>query len=185
MDRRMWFDLVKDWVIAFAVAATVWLVWALLQPEPVREGEAPPLALLTTEGKTWNIGHQSSAAYVVNFWATWCGPCRKEIPELAAFAKAHPEVQVIGVSVDDKLTTERLEAEARRLGITYAVLHDAEGEAASSWGVTVYPTTFVVDRNLNIVNTRIGEVDRSRLEDMLPGNLQGSAPAAVLPWGAR
>ncbi|HMV65581.1 MAG TPA: TlpA disulfide reductase family protein [Myxococcota bacterium] len=167
MDRSMLKGLMKDWAIAFAVAGVVMLGWRLLEPEPVSDGEAPPLALTATDGTTWNLSDRDAAAYVVNFWATWCGPCRQEIPEIVAFAKAHPEIEVVGVSIDDAMTTERLNAEAKRLGITYPVLHDASGASARAWGVSVYPTTFVLDAHHNIISMRVGAVDRDRLGDML------------------
>lgn len=183
MDRAMLMGLVKDWAIAFAMAAVVMLAWQVFEPTPVSEGTAPPLTLASTTGETFNLHTGTAPAYVVNFWATWCGPCRKEIPEISAFAQAHPEIEVVGVSVDDKLTTERLGGEAKRLGITYRVVHDMSGEVARAWGVDVFPTTFVLDANYKVIGTRVGEVDRSRLEMMMPTKGSKPQPATldVLP----
>lgn len=167
MDRSMLRGLLKDWTIAFSVAMVVLFGWRMLQPAPVSEGEAPVLSLRSTEGEVWKLNEQKAAAYVVNFWATWCAPCRSEIPEIAAFANAHPEVEVIGVSVDEALTTERLAVESKKLGISYRVLHDASGATAQAWGVSVYPTTFVLDADYQIIAMRVGTVDRDRLGDML------------------
>jgi len=108
---------------------------------------------------------------VVNFWATWCAPCRQEIPDLARFAREHPEVEVVGVSVDEGMATERLKVEAARLGVTYRVLHDLGGEAARAWGVSVYPTTFVLDATGTVVASRVGVVDGRLLEEMLPSGV--------------
>lgn len=167
MDRPLLRGLLKDWSFAFAVAAVVMFGWRMLQPEPVSEGDAPAIALRATDGEVWKLDERKAPAYVINFWATWCGPCRQEIPEIAAFASAHPEIEVVGVSIDDGISTERLAAESKKLGISYRVLHDSSGATAQAWGVSVYPTTFVLDADHQIIAMRVGTVDRDRLGDML------------------
>jgi thiol-disulfide isomerase/thioredoxin len=181
MDRAMLLGLAKDWAIAFVMAAVVMLAWQVFEPTPVSEGTAPSLTLASTTGDTFDLHAGSAPAYVVNFWATWCGPCRKEIPEISAFAAAHPEIEVVGVSVDDKLTTERLGGEAKRLGITYRVVHDMSGDVARAWGVDVFPTTFVLDAQHKVIATRVGEIDRSRLEMMIPAGGGKAQPAELFP----
>jgi cytochrome c-type biogenesis protein len=168
MDRRELWGLVQDWSLAVFIAAGLMFGWNLLSPGPRSEGDAPALALPSTDGSHFDLADRTSAAYVVNFWATWCAPCRQEIPEFSRFSLEHPEVEVLGVSVDDAMATGRLAAEAKRLGITYRVLHDATGEVARAWGVSVYPTTFVLDRDLRIIGSRVGVMDRMGLEDLIP-----------------
>lgn len=171
MDRAMWVGLLKDWGIAASVAAGVMIGWNLLQPDPVSAGEAPELRLRDLAGDVWSLeakrdgGH--AHAYIINYWATWCAPCMREIPEFNAFAEAHPEVEVVGVSVDE-MPTSRLRAEVDRLGIQYRVLHDQQNQASYAWGVRNYPTTFVLDAERNIIASRVGGLDRAGLEELLP-----------------
>jgi thiol-disulfide isomerase/thioredoxin len=80
---------------------------------------------------------------VLNFFATWCGPCRQETPELVRFAsKADPAVLMVGIDVGE--TPETVARFAKDLGITYAVGLDVSRVAAESLGISSYPTTVVV-----------------------------------------
>lgn len=166
MERSALRSLVQDWGIALGITAVVVLAWQGLAPGPPTEGHAPPLTAPRVDGTAFDLERRTAKAYVVNFWATWCEPCRREIPAFARFAAAHPEVEIYGVSVDE-LNPIQLEAAAMRLGITYPVLHDARREAASAWGVSTYPTTFVLDRNREVVAVRRGGIDQAALDEML------------------
>ncbi|MCB9663675.1 MAG: TlpA family protein disulfide reductase [Alphaproteobacteria bacterium] len=142
------------------------VVWQALTPGPPTEGVAPQLTAPRVDGSDFDLAARKADAYVINFWATWCEPCRREIPAISRFAKAHPEVEVYGVSVDE-LAPIQLEAAALRLGIRYPVLHDARRDSANAWGVTTYPTTFVLDRHREVVAVRRGSIDDAALEEML------------------
>lgn len=166
MDKKALSELVRDWGIAFAITGVAVMLWQLATPKPPTEGYAPPLDAPHVDGRAFDLDDENAKAYVVNYWATWCQPCRAEIPDFAAFAKAHPEVGVYGVSVDD-LDPMQLEAASRRLGITYDVLHDKGGAAATEWGVRSFPTTFVLDRKRRIVGVRVGRTSRETLEELV------------------
>lgn len=160
-------DLLRDWGIALVIFVGLVGAYQLMLPSPVGEGAAPPLTAPRVDGRPFDLEQRTARGYVVNFWATWCAPCRKEIPSFSKFAKAHPEVEVYGVSVDADLADTQLEATAMRLGIDYNVLHDASQEAARAWGVKSFPTTFVLDADKQIVAVRVGMIDEAMLESLL------------------
>jgi cytochrome c biogenesis protein CcmG, thiol:disulfide interchange protein DsbE len=86
----------------------------------------------------------------VNFWASWCDPCRKETPELERlFRSLHGEAQLIGVDYSD----DRGSAESfiREFGVTYPVLRDPDGQVGDRYGVTGLPTTAILDPRGRIV----------------------------------
>jgi cytochrome c-type biogenesis protein len=167
MDNDALIGLAKDWGIALVIALVVFGVWGLIAPGPKQSGNAPELLLHDLQGEMFSLEDADHAVTVVNFWATWCAPCRQEIPEFSRFAKDHPDVGVYGVSVDEDISTERLAMMSERLGIRYPVLHDQTGFVASRWGVTGYPTTFILDANHEIVSVKMGALSGHRLADLV------------------
>lgn len=166
MDRKLAWGLIKDWGVALAIGVVVLFAWSWFQPRPVSKGQAPPIELSDLEGNTYSLADDASELVVVNFWATWCAPCRREIPDFTAFARDNPDVRVLGVSVDD-MEPRALAAASKRLGIRYDVVHDPRQQTARRWGVNVYPTTFVLDAERHVVAMRVGTVDRARLDAMV------------------
>jgi peroxiredoxin len=167
MSRAGLVALLKDWGLA-ALAVLVGLaVWnRLFSPVPQADGPAPPLDLPTIDGGRIDLATLGPGPVIVNFWFTTCPPCRQEIPELSRFAATHPDVTVLGVSVDRGMATDRLAAASKRLGVTYPVLHDRDATAAAAWGVSVFPTTFVV-RDGALRKAVVGAVDGRRLEALV------------------
>lgn len=104
--------------------------------------QAPAFSLPTLTGETVSLADLAGQPKVLNFWATWCGPCRMEIPAFSAYADSHPDVAVLGIATDGP--PEKVAAAARDLGITYTVLlSDAATHAA--YGISTIPTTVIVD----------------------------------------
>lgn len=160
-------ELLRDWGLALLMGLLLFGAYQVLAPQPVSGGNAPGLRLPALQGGELSLASFDEEVIVVNFWATWCGPCRQEIPDLAAVDRSDKNVVVIGVSEDDALGLDALANASRRLGITYPVLHDRTGQAARAWGVTGFPTTFVLNQEREVVDVRMGVVDRARLEAMI------------------
>ena len=167
MDRRFWVGMLKDWGIAIAVATAVFVGWNALRPQPPRSGLAPDFTLSDLDGALVTLSDLQGQLVVLNFWATWCGPCRAEIPELTAFSREHPDVVVLGISVDEGMSTKGVGAYATRLKVGYPVLHDPRGVASDPYGVSVLPTTVVVDAQGDIHATHVGALDRLSLERLV------------------
>lgn len=103
---------------------------------------APPLDLPTLDGGRVRLSELRGRTVVVNFWATWCGPCRMEMPTLVSFAATHPEVPVVLVSVDG--TADALRGFARAHDVPEALIARADAPTREAWGVGTLPTTVVI-----------------------------------------
>ncbi len=108
---------------------------------------------------------------VVNLWASWCGPCRKEMPMLAKAARRHPEVQFVGINTQD-----RQEAAADLLtqtGVSYSQLVDVDAVVLDDTRVPGLPVTLAVDAEGRVVDRVIGELSSSELATLLDSLSQG------------
>ncbi|MFM1891922.1 MAG: hypothetical protein RLZ44_999 [Pseudomonadota bacterium] len=123
-----------------------------LAPRP-----APSFALPDLGDATLTLASLRGKTVIVNFWATWCPPCRKEMPGLQrAWEQLRDDgVVVLGVAVaeDQALVTDY----ARQLGLDFPLVLDAESAVAVSWGVRGLPTTFVVNAAGELVFEALGE----------------------------
>jgi thiol-disulfide isomerase/thioredoxin len=119
----------------------------------------PPYSATFLDGKPLNIANEKGNVVFLNVWATWCGPCRFETPELQALQNQYAAsgLKVIGVSVDegDTAAVKTFVAEQK---ITYAIAVDPEGRIANIVQTTVLPTSLLIDRNGKIVWRQIGAI---------------------------
>jgi cytochrome c biogenesis protein CcmG/thiol:disulfide interchange protein DsbE len=129
-----------------------------------KQVEAPAFTLdrLDSDGQL-EIATLKGKAVVVNFWASWCIPCRDEAPVLQQTYERYRDqgLVVLGVDVNDFRRDARRFME--RYGVTYPVVYDGKGSTVGKWGVTGFPETFFVDRSGRLVGERIsGPVDIER-----------------------
>ncbi|MCR5757277.1 MAG: TlpA family protein disulfide reductase [Selenomonas sp.] len=111
-------------------------------------------------------GPHDQEIYVLNFWATWCPPCREEMPELDAFARENKDkVKFYAVNIQESASD--VNAFIQEQHYTLPILLDADGENAQAYHIKGIPTTIIIDRNGIIQYRKTGAVTKTELDDAL------------------
>ena len=122
------------------------------------------LTMQTIDGEFLEMSDLRGKVVLVNFWATWCGPCREEIPYLASLTERYPEhLVVIGVS-EDAGGVDMVEAFADQYGVNYPIVMSTPEIKRAFPGVFALPTSFVVDPDGQMVQTHVGLISPVILE---------------------
>jgi len=126
---------------------------------------APDFELKDIDGKTYRFSDAKGTVRLVDFWATWCAPCREEIPMFKDFHAAYgPKgFSLVGIAMDDE-GVEKVKPFVDELKIPYLTLIGNEGVVDKFGGIVGFPTKFLVDREGRIVDSWVGEVPRAVLE---------------------
>lgn len=136
---------------------------------------APKLEVRTLEGEPTSLAKLQGRVVLVNFWATWCEPCRMELPVLSGIETRHRArgLTVVGVSIDSTQKPSEVRAFAGRKGVTFALWHDPQESLAKAFGVQALPASFLVDRAGNVVWSTTGAIapDAPDLADAIEGAL--------------
>jgi peroxiredoxin len=118
---------------------------------------APDFALTNLSGKTLRLSDFKGKVVLLDFWATWCPPCREEIPDLIRLQQQYASqgFTVLGIALDEEGATV-VKPVAQRLGINYPVVVGNTQVAAAYGGIEAIPTTFIVGRDGKILTTYVG-----------------------------
>ncbi|MGH9048228.1 MAG: TlpA family protein disulfide reductase [Acidimicrobiia bacterium] len=146
--------------------------WSLAR-SPLLGKPAPQWELPLLDGGTLNSGELAGRPYVVNFWASWCVPCRAEAPHLRAFAESQSEdgIALVGVVWNDDADQARRFRE--EFGLTFPQVTDPGNRTALNYGVFGVPETYVVDWRGIVMAKLIGAVGPTTLDDVLAQVLSG------------
>jgi thiol-disulfide isomerase/thioredoxin len=169
------------WTLALWTALVVAPASAAQSAVQPKVGEVPPgnLGKAHVGGQSIDLGQYRGKVVIVTFWASWCGPCRKELPVLGHFQKVigHDALEVIAINLKEPRRDFLGVLRANRdLDLTY--VHDAKGVTSEQYGVEVLPNMFVIDRE-----GKVAHVHRGYSEEMLPAfieEIMALLPAEVL-----
>ena len=132
---------------------------------------APPLRLKDIEGRFHDIATLKGKVVLVNFWATWCPPCRREMPSMDRLARKLTGEDFVVLAVDVGEDADTVEAFLSQLdgGHAFPILLDTRGRTMQAWGTSGLPTTYLVDRQGRIAYTAVGgrEFDHPEIERMV------------------
>lgn len=132
----------------------------------VRGRTAPDFELATLDGRKVKLSDYRGKAVVLNFWATWCAPCKTEMPWFVDLQKQYGKegLTVLGIAMDDTEPPKIAEF-AHGLGVNYPVLLGTDKVAEDYGSVQYLPTTFYIDRNGKIASKTAGLLGRSQIEE--------------------
>ena len=134
-------------------------------------GPVSAFGLVDTTGKTWGLADLRGRAVLLNFWASWCEPCRAEMPTLQQVADLYGPEKLLVLAINFKEPAARAIQFAKTTGVTLPVLLDVDGKVARQWGVKVFPTTLTLDSRGQPRQRVQGEVDwtSSAAEKLIAG----------------
>ncbi len=144
----------------------------------MKNGIAPDFTLQSLDGKTVRLSDFRGKPVVLNFWATWCGPCKIEMPWFVDLQKQYGPagLQFLGVAMDDASTKDIAEF-AESMKVNYPILIGKESVGDAYGGVQFLPETFYIDRNGKVVDKAFGLKGRGEIEDAIKKILAPSSLA--------
>ena len=131
---------------------------------PTNVGDpAPAYAAPVLDGDSVSIAQLKGSVVLLNVWATWCIPCRKELPELQALHTQYGPsgLRILGVSVDEAGSDEVIRAFTKELGVTYTILRDPGERVSDLFAIIGVPASFLIDREGRIAWKHLGPFTRN------------------------
>lgn len=129
--------------------------------------QAPEFTLQTLEGDPVSLSELRGQQVLINFWATWCPPCRREMPAMERAYKRHQDAGFVVLAVNVQESEETIRPFVEEMGVTFPIVLDESGVVMRQYKVTALPSSFFVDRRGAIHVRRIGEIDEAFIEGTL------------------
>ena len=140
-----------------------------LQPAPdanVTRSAVVSFSLGALDGRTYSLSDHQGQPVILNFWATWCPPCEREMPAITRFVREHPDVNVLSINVGETADVIGPWLEERNIG-GFPVLLDLDTQVSANYGAINIPVTYGLDTNGVVQLLHYGEITAEELEAMV------------------
>lgn len=135
-------------------------------PQLLQKGDTPPnFTLLLPDGRYTTLTDLKGQRVLINFWATWCPPCRAEMPELLQAARDYPDLTMLAVNVAEP--PEKVSQFAEQFRMDVPVVIDPQGAISDRYNVSGLPTSIFLDADGKIMVVRPGAINRAVIDDVL------------------
>ncbi len=136
---------------------------------PTSRDPAPGFTLGTLDGQVVSLSDYRGQRVLINFWATWCPPCRFEMPAIESVYRGYSDRDFVVLGVNLEESPRTVQPFVKELGLSFPILMDTDGEAAMLYGVRGLPTSVFVDRDGMVAMRHIGPMDEAFIEQTLAG----------------
>ena len=144
------------------------------QPAARLGSPAPDFALESADGSTVRLSELKGKPVFINFWATWCTPCREEMPEMQALYERYRDRGLVILAVDMEEDVRLVRRWIERGGYTFTFLLDSEGEQVKRYNVNAAPTSYFIGRDGVIRDLKLGQLSRTEMEAKVEKVVSGS-----------
>jgi len=165
--KRLWMRTVILLLLLAAVGYTIYSNFFTEKARVTVGSEAPDFVLTDLNGETHRLSDYRGKGVFLNFWGTWCKPCEKEMPYINRQYEVYKKqgVEVIAVNVgESKLAVEKF---AERFGLKFPIVIDRQDQVMNAYDIDPLPTTFLIDKNGEIVKVITGTMTESMVQQYM------------------
>ncbi len=128
---------------------------------------APNFTLLSPAGESITLSDYQGQVVLVNIWATWCPPCKAEMPDINAFYEAHKDEGFVVLAVNSQEDAATVDDFIQAKGFSFPVALDTQGEVMRLYQALGLPTTYIIDRNGTIQHVQTGTITSQQLKEII------------------
>lgn len=141
--------------------------------EGLEQGDTPPdFELTTLTGEILTLSELKGKKVILNFWASWCGPCKAEMPHMQNYYEkykdeANVEIVAVNMTTQERRGIEGIEQFVEEYGLTFPIPLDESGEVIDAYRVMTIPTTYMIGTDGTIANRMIGPMDEKTMQNLV------------------
>ena len=165
----------KRWIITYTILVLLtFSSFTVSQAQAISILEkgsiAPDFQLTTIDGKVTSLSDFRGQTVILNFWASWCPPCKEEMPELEQFYKKNKQNNVTILSVNltsQDIGSQKLQQFVQNYSLTFPILLDQKGEAGKLYQILTIPTSFIISPTGKITDIFVGPLTETKMAELI------------------